>query len=72
MTTITIDGPAVERADDSVRCVGYGVDKDGQVTGRFALPQGHEWECPDATVAVEFVESMDELPPIDDRYREQP
>jgi len=72
MSTITIDGPQVERADGSVRCVGCGVDKDGQVTGRFALPQGHEWVCPDATVAVEFVESMDGLPSIDGTYREQP
>ena len=65
MTEITIDGPEVERADGTVRCIGYGIDDEGRVTGRFALPTGHEWDAPDATESVEFVESMANLPDVD-------
>ena len=68
MTKITIDGPEVERVDGTVRCIGYGEDSDGRVTGRFALPNGHEWDAPESTEAVEYVESMDDLPPKDDHY----
>jgi len=64
MTEISIDGPEVERADGSVRCIGYALDSNGNVTGRFALPQGHDWDAPTATDSVEFVESMDALPDI--------
>ena len=72
MTNITVDGPDIERDDGTIRCIGYGIDSMGRVTGRFALPSGHDWNAPDATQSVEFVESMDGIPPIDDAYREQP
>ena len=68
MTHINIDGPEVERVDGTVRCIGYGIDSDGRVTGRFALPNGHQWIAPDATESVEYVESMDDLPTKDDHY----
>ena len=71
MTDITIDGPEVERADGTVRCIGYGLDADAKVTGRFALPEGYEWDAPDQTERVEYVESMDDLPPLDDHYRDE-
>ena len=70
MTEI-IDGPEVERADGTVRCIGYGIDSESRVTGRFALPNGHEWDVPESTESVEYVESMDELPPKDDHYRNE-
>ena len=71
MSDITIEGPEVERADGTVRCIGFGVDTDGRVTGRFALPKGHDWDAPAGTESVEFVESMDDLPDIHSDYRLQ-
>ena len=70
MTTFDINGPEIERADGTVRCIGYGIDTEGRVTGRFALPKGSEWDGPDGTDSVEFVESMDDLPRVDDHYRD--
>lgn len=67
-----LDGPTVERDDGSVRCIGYGVDAEGRVTGRFALPSGYNWPAPDGTDSVEFVSSMSDLPPIHDDYRIAP
>ena len=69
MTKIEINGPEIERADGTVRRIGYGIDGEGRVNCRFALPQGHEWDAPDATESVECVHSIDELPPKDDYYR---
>ena len=66
-----IDGPEIERADGTNRCIGYGVDEEKRVTGRFALPKESEWDAPDGTESVEYVEYMDDLPPVDDHYREQ-
>ena len=66
----TIDGPEVERTDGTVRCIGYGIDDNGRVTARFALPIGFEWDAPDGTESVEFVNSMDDLPPVDGHYRD--
>ena len=71
MTTQIIDGPQVERADGTVRCIGYGIDSEGRVTGRFALPSGYHWDAPDGTESVEYVEDMDELPVVNDHYRDQ-
>ena len=71
MTEITIDGPEVERVDNTVRCIGYGIDSQGRVTGRFALPLGHEWDAPDETESVEYVDVMGELPSVDDYYRDK-
>jgi hypothetical protein len=62
--TITIDGLEVERADGTIRCVGYGIDGEGRVTGRFALPNGHKWDAPEPTETVEYVDSMENLPPV--------
>ena len=64
-----VDGPEIKREDGTKRCIGYGVDSDGKVTGRFALPSGHEWEVPDGTEFVEYAESMDDLPDVYDDYR---
>ena len=66
-----IDGPEIERPDGSVRCVGYGIDGEGRVTGRFALPNGHDWDAPDGTESVEFVDSMSALPEIHSDYKTQ-
>ena len=66
----TIDGPEIERPDGTVRCIGYGLDSDGRVTGRFALPSGYDWDAPEGTDAVEYVGGMDDLPPKDDYYRD--
>ena len=63
-----VDGPEIERPDGSLRCVGYGIDAEDRVTGRFALPSGRKWDAPDGTDRVEFVESIDALPPVDNRY----
>ena len=70
MTQMTIDGPEVERADGTIRCIGYGIDSEGRVTGRFALPNGYEWAAPDGTEGLEYTDSMDELPPKDDYYND--
>ena len=70
MTEITIDGLEVERADGTVRCIGYGIDSEGRVTRRFALPNEHEWNAPDGTENVEYVGGMNDLPPKDDHYRD--
>ena len=72
MTTITIAGPEVTRDDGSVRCIGYGLDSEGRVTGRFALPIEHEWQAPEETESVEYVGSMGDLPSKDDHYRDPP
>ena len=69
--TIQIDGPEVERDDETVRCIGYGTDSEDRVTGRFALPQGHEWDAPEGTENVKYVDSMGGLPPVDGQYRDQ-
>ena len=69
MRKITINGPEVERSDGTIRCIGYGTDSQGRVTGRFALPNEWEWSAPDETENIEYVDSMDELPPKNDRYR---
>jgi len=65
-----INGPTTTRDDGSTVCIGYGV-ADGNVTGRFAVPSGHDWDAPDATESVEFVESMDDLPPVHSDYKIQ-
>ena len=70
--SITINGPEIERADGTVRCIGYGVDADGRVTGRFALPSGHNWDAPDGTAGVEYTESMADLPPTHEDYKPDP
>lgn len=67
-----IDGPTTTRDDGSSVCIGYGIDSNDSVTGRFAVPQGHEWDAPDATESVEFVNSMDALPDIDSDYKTRP
>ena len=71
MTEIKINGFEIERADGTVRCIGYGTDNEERVTGRFALPDGYRWDAPDATESVEYVESIDALPPVDDHYRDE-
>ena len=68
MTEIRINGPEIERDDGTVRCIGYGIDSDERVTGRFALPDGHDWDAPNGTESVEFVDSMDALPDIHPHY----
>jgi len=68
---IEIDGPEVTRGDGTVRCIGYGEDGEGRVTGRFALPSGAVWDAPDGTKAVEFVDAMADLPSINDQYRRE-
>ena len=67
-----IDGPTTTRDDGSTVCIGYGKDSDGNVTARFALPSGHDWDAPNATDSIEFVESMDALPDVDNDYKPQP
>ena len=64
-----IDGPTTTRDDGSTVCIGYGVDNDSHVTGRFALPKGHKWDAPDPTESVEFVDSMSDLPPVHSDYK---
>ena len=64
-----IDGPTTTRDDGSTVVIGYGVDSDDKVTGRFAVPSGHEWDAPDATESVEFVETIDNLPRVDSDYK---
>ena len=64
-----IDGPTVERSDGSVRILGYGVDSDGKVTCRFAVPTGYDWDPPDGTKTVKFVDSMDALPDVHTDYK---
>ena len=71
MTDIKINGPEVERADGTIRCIGYGVDSEDRVTGRFALPKDHEWDAPDGTESLEYVEDMDELPAVDPTYKSE-
>jgi hypothetical protein len=63
-----VDGPTTTRDDGSTVCIGYGEDVNGRVTGRFALPQGHDWDAPDATESMTYVGSMAELPDVDDEY----
>lgn len=67
-----VDGPTTERADGSIVCIGYGTDSNDNVTGRFALPKGHDWDAPDGTQSVEFVGSMDALPEVHSDYRTDP
>ncbi|MDB9302594.1 hypothetical protein PN417_16915 [Halorubrum ezzemoulense] len=62
----------MQQADGTERCIGYGTDSEGNVTERFALTNGHTWEAPDATEAAEYVESMDELPPLGGDYQSNP
>jgi len=69
---IEVNGPEIKRDDGTVRCIGYGEDSEGRVTGRFALPQGHEWDAPDATQQLQYVDAMDQLPSIDGSYQDQP
>ena len=66
-----VDGQPTTRPDGSTVCIGYGIDGDGRVTGLFALPEGHEWDAPAGTDSVEYVQSMDDLPSVDDEYREE-
>ena len=65
---IDISGTETERNDGSIVCIGYGADSDGNVTGCFALPDGSEWDAPDATDSVEYVDSMDKLPAVNSQY----
>jgi hypothetical protein len=65
-----INGPITTRNDGSKVCIGYGIDSDGRVTGRFALPDGTDWDAPDATETLEFVDSMDDLPPVHGDYKQ--
>ena len=67
-----IDGPTTIRNDGSTVCIGYGIDSNGNVTGRFALPKGHDWDAPDATESVDFVGSMADLPAVHSDYKIQP
>ena len=69
MIEITIDGPETARDDGTSRCVGYGIDSEDIVTGRFALPNGYKWQAPEGTESVEFVDSMAELPDVHDDYK---
>jgi len=64
-----IDGPTTMRDDGSTVCIGFGTDNDGNVTGRFAVPQGFDWKAPTGTESVEFVDSMDALPDIHTDYK---
>ena len=64
-----IDGPTTTRDDGSEVCVGYGIDSNGNVTGRFAVPKGHDWDAADSTESLDFVESMDALPDVHIDYR---
>jgi len=66
-----IDGPTTTRQDGSTVCIGYGFDSSGSVTGKFALPKGHDWDAPDDTVSLEYVASMDDLPAVDSQYLHQ-
>jgi len=63
------DGPTTTRDDGSTVCIGYGEDADSKVTGRFALPKGEDWDAPDATESVEFVDGMDALPDVHSDYK---
>lgn len=56
-----IKGEPVERPDGTERVVGYGVDTDGRVTGRFALPDGAEWDAPEDTESIKTLDSWDAL-----------
>ena len=66
-----IDGSTSKRSDGSVVCIGYGLDKDGIVVDRFAVPQGYDWDAPDAAESVEFVDSMTDLPAVHSDYKTQ-
>jgi hypothetical protein len=66
-----IYGEETTRDDGSKVCIGYGLDSDGNVTGRFALPQGHHWDAPSNTESLEFVDSMDALPEVHSDYKKQ-
>lgn len=63
-----IDGPTTTRDDGSTVVIGYGTDSDGNVTGRFAFPDGHDWDAPSATDSVDYVDSIDALPDIHPDY----
>jgi len=63
-----IDGPTTNRDDGSTVCIGYGLDSDGNVTGRFAVPDGYDWSSPAPTESVEYVDSMAALPDIHPDY----
>ena len=64
-----INGPTTTRDDGSTVCIGYGIDSDGQVTGRFALPKGTEWDAPATTETIKYVNSIDNLPTVNSDYR---
>lgn len=66
-----IDGPTTTRADGSTVCIGYGTDSDGNVTGRFALRKGSDWDAPDATDSLEIVDSMADLPTVHSDYLQE-
>jgi len=66
-----IDGPTTTRDDGSTVCIGYGVDGNDNVTRLFALPKGSDWQAPEATESVEFVESMEQLPSVDSQYLDE-
>jgi len=70
--TMIVDGPTNTLKDGSVVCIGYGVDSDNRVTGRFALPKGHDWESPDATESIKYVDNLDALPNVHNNYHPQP
>lgn len=70
MTRINIDGTAVERPDGRYVCLGYYIDSEGRVCSRFALPPG-EYPVDDVVDSAVVVDSRDDLPPVDDVYREQ-
>ena len=64
-----IDGPTTTRDEGSTVCIGYGIDSKGHVTGRFAVPQDYDWDAPDATESIKFVDSMDGLPEVHSDYK---
>lgn len=66
-----IEGPTTTRDDGSTVCIGIGVDSEGRVTGRFAIPQGADWDAPSATESIEFVDSMTALPAVDPSHLDQ-
>lgn len=67
-TTITIDGPTIDREDGSTVCVGYYTDAEGRVVSRFALPPG-EYDVDAAVEGVEYVDALGDLPPANEHYR---
>jgi len=66
-----INGKTTTLDDGSTVCIGFGKDSDGNVTGRFAVPEGHDWDCPNATDSIETVESLDGLPAVNNLYLQE-